>query len=887
MSHMTENDIAPLTTAETGVFFKILLENTFDGVSVIDFDGTVRYYSPSVRRILGYDPVEGVGKNFFELVHPDDKHKCSAALEKLIAQPGTPISNTVRFKHEDGSWKYIEAQAINLRDDPRVAGILINFREITERLLMQQSLAESEERYRSLIENSFDGITVINFDGIVKYHSPSLLRILGYRPQSGIGKSILQLLHPDDLKIFLLAQQDLTKHKDRTFNATVRFKHKNESWVALEVRAINLMDKQGIEGFLINYRDITKSKTMERALQQSEEFYRKMVETAPEAIFIFDAEKCKFIDFNENALKLFKYSREQMLNMSAIDVCPPVQPGGKSSQELAKEKIQEALAGGKPVYELQYKDAKGRLFTCEERIVRFPPYDRKLILGTAVDITERKKMKQALHESEERYRNMVENAQETIFVIDAETNKIIDFNENAVKLFGYSRAQLMNRNINDLGPPVQPDGQGSIDKGIEMAREALRKGKVFFEWIHRKANGKTFPSEVYLSRFPPFDRKLLRGTVIDVTAKKELEKKLRQHELEYSHLASVSPVGIFRTDAHGKSTYINEKWREIAGIPASQAMGTGWLKAIHPNDRSRVWKEWRTAFKKRKISRAEFRFLSPDGKITWVYGQAVPDRDEKGNITGYVGSVTDITGRKKAEEELQETNEKLKALYQRLETVREEEKKNIAMEIHDELGQELTALKLGMFWLQQELDKNRQMPAIAPARHKVKALIKLSNQTIASARKLAHGLRPMVLDNLGLLPAIEWLVNSVNENGKTRCSFTHDIREIKFRQEFTVALFRIIQESLTNIIRHSRSANASIGLFSRNNYLLLTFDDDGIGINPKNINQPDKLGLFGIKEKVASWNGVFKMESSHKKGTFMAMKFPLTGIMAKGKKQVQ
>lgn len=1003
MEHLLEKTNLKQDASDAG-FYRTLIEKTLDGIAVITLDGSMKFSSPAVKKMLGYSKTAYFTQNLFSLVHPDDKSRCSHALEQLIAEPAQPVLNTVRFQHRDGSWKYLEAKAVNLAGDASVQGILINLREATERLHVQQALMESEERYRNLIENSFDGITIIDFAGIVKYHSPALKNILGYTPVSGLGKSILSLLHPADHSLFFDSLPVLKKYPGKLVTNIVRFKHKNETWVTLETRLVNFTQTPGIEGILINYRDITESEQIKAALLESEERNRNIAETAPETIFIVDADLGKIIDCNANAEKLYGFSREQLLRMDAIELSPEYQPDGKNSLEAAREKLRIALKGGNPVY----------------------------------------------------------------------------------------------------------------------------------EWYHKNANGRIFPAETRLVRFPPYNKKYIRGTINDISGRKALEEKLKQREKDYHHLASVSPVGIFKTDTKGRTTYVNEKWCEITGLSAKQATGTGWQKAIHPEDRLKSLKGWKHAFKEQKNSNAVFRFVTPKGKTSWVYGQAVPDKDEEGNLIGYVGSVTDITDRmqairalsesekrnsallqaipdmifrlsksgvfldfkaaagfgplvspelflgkkienilprtiaqlcmkylkralhtnttqaynyslpdqknpgklsyyearivpnnkedamalirditqqkeaelslksseerwkslvksaplyvvtinskdeitfvnnlrgmkseeviganvldfahsfsidvsavrkalakarkenyhsmeislshfrkgsdawfnvisspikhngkvedlivmalditelKVAERDLRVTNDKLKALYQRMETIREEEKKHIAMEIHDELGQQLTAMKLGMFWMQQYIAQHRKTGLEAALIDgKVKSLIELSGQSINSVRKLAHQLRPVVLDTLGLIPAIEWQIKAANENHQTHCRFSHNVNGVYFLENFSVALFRIIQESLTNILRHARAEKASVTLQIKEGRLSLNIRDNGIGIKQQDLSHPDKFGIFGMKERMKTWNGVFELSNMRGKGTSLHFTFPLHQVVKKyGKHRV-
>jgi len=167
---------------------------------------------------------------------------------------------------------------------------------------------------------------------------------------------------------------------------------------------------------------------------------------------------------------------------------------------------------------------------------------------------------------------------------------------------------------------------------------------------------------------------------------------------------------------------------------------------------------------------------------------------------------------------------------------------------------------------------------ISQVEEKVKSLIALSSQTISSARKLAHQLRPVILDNLGLIPAIEWQIKTIMETGQVKCEFRHNSGKLKFLDAFSVALFRIIQESLTNILRHSKAKRASIDLHVHGKNLVLEVQDNGIGIKASDTRQPEKIGVFGMKERVQSWKGKFELCGKPGKGTLLRITFPLKEI---------
>lgn len=244
-------------------YFRALIEDGLDLISIVGADGTIHYASPSHERLLGYKVTELVGKNAFSFMHPEDVGTVMASFAAGIQN--TEATNIVefRFLHKDGAWRIVESIGKNLLQDPTIAGVIINSRDVTERRAAEETIKQNEERFRALIEGGSDLIAILGADGIIKYASPSHTRILGYELEELVGKEAFSFMHPDDLatvtQAFSLEIQSPGTGKPAEF----RFRHKDGSWRLLESAGRNLVDSPIINGVLINSRDITERARME------------------------------------------------------------------------------------------------------------------------------------------------------------------------------------------------------------------------------------------------------------------------------------------------------------------------------------------------------------------------------------------------------------------------------------------------------------------------------------------------------------------------------------------------------------------------------------------------------------------------------------------------
>ena len=238
-------------------------------------------------------------------------------------------------------------------------------------------------------------------------------------------------------------------------------------------------------------------------------------------------------------------------------------------------------------------------------------------------------------------------------------------------------------------------------------------------------------------------------------------------------------------------------------------------------------------------------------------------------------ALVDITERKQAEEKLHRSERRLRALAERLQTVREEDRIAVARELHDELGQNLTGLKMDLAWVV----KRAKAAAELPAREKIVARLQsmggLVETSMHTVYRIASNLRPGVLDDLGLVPAIEWLGNNFQQRSGTRCTVEADIGELELEPDCTTAVFRICQEALTNVARHANAARVEIELRKQPDGLFLHVRDDGRGISESQIEDTQSLGILGIRERAMLFGGQVTIVGRSGKGTTVTLQIPL------------
>lgn len=350
---------------------------------------------------------------------------------------------------------------------------------------------------------------------------------------------------------------------------------------------------------------------------------------------------------------------------------------------------------------------------------------------------------------------------------------------------------------------------------------------------------------------------------------------LKKSEESFRALAENAPDSIYKIDRDGCIIYVN---RDVDTGSRQEMLGTIITTHVPEFNTERIMGAIEKAWTTKNNQTVEISGDMTDEQARWYTCRIGPVLKD-GQVESLILIPSNITEKKKAENELKHLNERLHELTQHLETIRDEEKKRISMEIHDQLGQELTGHKLGLYWIQQHFKQNGQegmdMEAVS---EKLVNLIDLTTQTIKTVRRIAHELRPVVLDNIGLIPALEWHIDNYNSNHEPQAHLNINVGNAEFEKDLSTALYRITQETLTNINRHAQASNVYINFYKTKKHLMLEVRDDGVGIDLEKAKKSKSLGLFGIRERIKKWDGHLEIEGVPDKGTSITVSIDLENI---------
>jgi PAS domain S-box-containing protein len=482
-------------------------------------------------------------------------------------------------------------------------------------------------------------------------------------------------------------------------------------------------------------------------------------------------------------------------------------------------------------------------------------------------IEERKRDEKELKDSEEKYRDLYDNAPDMYHSLN-KSGIIIDCNKTEARMLGYKNEEIIGRPLTDF---LTEESKRLFERDFPRLNNEQVQLNVEREFVRK--DGTIFPASLNVFLEYDEDGYFYRTKTIarDITERKKAEEAILQEKNRLEVITESMNCGLLLLDDQARVTYANSVSEEWFG-PFHQIKGKLCWELFKLNDPEKECAALQV-FRTGKIVRSETFMKVVNEEDKFFYVVASPVKDSNGKIYKITEVVIDITDRKSIEDKLKKSYEKLQELSRHLEKVREEERTNVAREIHDELGQALTALRMDTSWLSKKLPGDQESLV-----EKTQSMIKMINDTIHTVKKISSKLRPSVLDHFGLAAAIEWQAKEFQTRSGIHCKVTVDPEEISLDKNCSTAIFRILQEALTNVARHAGATKVKISLKQNSDRIILTISDNGKGITKEQTSKPKSYGLMGVRERINSLKGDITIDGTPNKGTKIKVVIPLDNM---------
>jgi PAS domain S-box-containing protein len=852
-------------------YTKAILNTVVDPVVVLDAQLRVQTANRAFYTIFGVSRDQTQGISIRKLGNND--WESSEVWESVEAA----LSGPTEFQAVEIDREFPAGRRTLVLDARRLVGagdslVVLTFQDVTERKQAERTTS----LLAAIVDSSDDAIISKKLDGTITSWNQGAERLFGYKAEEAVGQHIT-LIVPRERGS---EEGDILRRLaggERVDHFETARQRKDGATVDVSLTISPIRDAAGrVIGASKVARDITERRQAERALSEQ----ARLLDLSNDAIFVRDAED-RVTYWNQAATELYGFTREEALGRVTHELLQtqfPV-PLGIMNEQLRRD---ERWNG-----ELVHTRKDGTKVIVMSRWV----LDRKAngnalrILETNSDITQEKRTEKALRESEERFRAIVETTPECVKLVSAD-GTLLHMNRPGLEMVGARSAdEVLGKNVYDLIAPEDRDRFKAFNESICRGDQ----GSLQFDIIGLE--GKRRHMETHAAPLRNPDETVVHLAITaDISERKQAEELLHRSEGRFRALVNASSDVVYR---------MSPDWSEMRqldgrGFIADTGMpGKNWLNQyIHPDDQPLVLGTIREAVRTKSTFELEHRVRRTDGTQGWTNSRAVPLLNANGEILEWFGAASDVTARKEAEEnfrklaqtldaevrartrELEEQSNQVRELSWRLLRSQDEERRHIARELHDSAGQTLTVLGISLAQLAQKTGRNA--PELAAEAEKIQETVQQLHREIRTTSYLLH---PPLLDENGLYSAIGWYLQGLQERSGLEVQLDISKEFGRLPRDMELVIFRLMQECLTNIHRHSDSETASIRIARESNQIALDIRDQGKGMPPARLAEIQSgrsgVGIGGMRERLRQFEGTMSIESDSS-GTriFATIPFP-------------
>ena len=735
------------------------------------------------------------------------------------------------------------------------------FHDVTERNRAEEALRRSEERYELAVRGAGTGIWDYDIDRGKVFYSPRWKMLFGYS-EDEIGDSLedwVRLLHPDERDWILKVQEDFLASTSATIRVEYRLRHKDGSYHWIEAHGLAVRDAHGKAIRLVgSHGDITDRKRAEEALQASEERFRVSFEEAPVGMVIGVGDGI-IAKANRALCRMSDYTQEELAGRHVRDLTHP------DDRDLSGPFVKKLLAGEIPSFTLEKrylrKDGQPLWAQATTSAVYGPDGKIAFALGVVEDITDRKRAEDALRQSERRFRNYFEQGLVGMAMTSLD-KRWLEVNDRMCEIMGRSREELLQSTWADVTHPddLEPNLilykrflAGEIEHYTMEKRFFRKDGSIVYATIHVRAFRKEDGSIDHLVSLTE-----------DITAQKQAEEALRQSHDELQTIYDGMDDGLLIADIETQRfVQANAAMCRMLGYSEGELLLLS-VKDLHPKaDLPFVLEQFQGLAAGKLLVSAEVPVLRKDGSV--YYAVVSSSRFIRAGRRCVVGFFRDVTERRQAEAALQREYRTLRHLLQSS----DHERQVIAYEIHDELAQQLAGAIMQFQTYAYQKDKKPK-----EATRAFDAGMTMLQQGHSEAHRLISGVRPPILDEEGVVPAITHLVNDERRRKGPEIEFRSKVNFDRLVPILENAIYRIVQEGLTNACQHSQSMQVRISLLQRKDRVRIDIRDWGIGFDTKTAHE-NRFGLTGIRQRARLLGGKCSIRSKRGKGTRIRVELPV------------
>jgi PAS domain S-box-containing protein len=837
---------------ESEARYRTLIDNIELGINLIDANHNIVMVNASMEEKYNKPVNELIGKKCFQEFEKRDA-VCSHCPGVLTMATGKPAEVETEGVRDDLSRFHVRLKTFPVvGENGKITSFIEIAEDITERKRMEETLRESEGKYRSLVESSDDSIYLVNEECTYLFMNKRNLSRIGLPSSHVIGKAYGDFHSPEETKDFV---QKVKKVLKTGKSLSYEYKSHRDNRYFIRTLSPVMASKNNKQGAItVISKDITELKLSEEALLEREAFNFALFQYNPIETMVVD------IEGRVSGFNLAKAKSGDRLPV--IGDLMYKDYAGRHEIDMRAELIQ-CIRSGKA------KEFPDRKYSDRYLSITISPFSEGAII-ISEDITKRKRAEEQLQRDRDTFFAILQKAPYGVVFLDKERKALL-INKEFTDITGYTREDIPT--LQDWFRQAYPDKKyrGSVIDILTQDIAEASDDKLFHETYHRNFF-RTFKITCKDGTMKEIEFRPTAledgGTILmiaDITERKRIHDLLETAATEWRTTFDAINDAVMLLDQAGKIKRCNNSMVQMIRKPVSEIVGRPCWEVVH--NASKPPKECHLESLRQSHQR-EIEVFKKDNR--WLNATIDPMLNNEGHLMGAVHILSDMTDRMLVEEELHTSREELRNLTVYLESVREQERTNIAREIHDELAQSLTALKMDLAWLDNRLSRDQK-----PLVEKMHSMRELINSIIQTVKRISAALRPGILDDLGLVAAIEWQAEEFQNRTGINYRFTVNPDGLTVDQERSTTIFRIFQETLTNIARHACASLVSIDLLKEDGSLILRVIDNGSGITEEQIHDSQSFGLIGMRERAHSWGGVVNIKGILGQGTTVEVKIPL------------
>ncbi len=887
-------------------YFMSLFSNSPEAIALLDVDYRITDVNAAFFSLFGYDRDAALGKKIDALIVPEGRKHEALGLERQgkSGQSGT-VTDTVRCRR-DGSLVAVSISDAPIVSAGRTVGVFAMYQDITERKRSEDEVRASEEKFRALFEQSIDAIYINALDGTSVEANQSWLDMFGYtRDELPFIDSARDVyVDPRDRDDFLRRINSIGVVADE-----VRFKKKDGTVMHCQRTVVARRDASGaVVAFQGIIRDVTERERNAEALHRSEKQYRSLFEQSRDAILL-TAPDGRLLDANPAFLELFGYAPDDLAGLRMPDLLVD----GLGSREFAARLQRD---GGIVDDECRFRKKDGTVMDCIRTIVVWRNEAGEVVAhqGLIRDITERKRAEQEILGNEARLRSLVNVLQneaasaqelldyalgEAITLTGSRIGYIYFYDEGRKEftlntwsrevmkectiqepqtVYQLDKTGIWGEAVRQRGPIVvnEFDAPNPLKKGYPEGHATLQRYATVpvFSAGHIVAVVGVANKETDYSATDVLQLTLLMDSVWKAVERIKVSEQISRFTQRLEHAMSAGSLAWWQMALPSGEVVFDERKATMLGYAQSDfSHYSDFTALLHAEDAQKAMQAMRDHLEgKAERYEVEYRIRTFSGDYRWFRDVGgVTERDSEGKPSLVTGIVVDITGLKSAEERLAESNRELRDLAAMVDTAREEERAAVAWELHDEVAQALSVVKMDISSCASRLPAESQRQ-VGPTMEQIVGLL---DSTIVRLRRLYTNLVPVMLEDLGLAAAVEWHVEQFGAQTGAQVRVGR-LENLKLRDDrTTLGLFRVFQDALAHTSSHPGATSVTVDLEGEDGYAVLRISDDGHGFADCESETSCAVVLTSIRERARSWGGSATVSSSSGRGTVLKVTAPL------------